>query len=332
MKHLCIINPMAGAVSGHVDELVEEIRDFFSRNPRMEYSIHITRWKRDASGYVLRYVKNSKEIIRVYAFGGGGTLFEVINGVMGLPNVNVAYFPLGRDNDLISAFGKNSRAVFRSIGNLFLSPVTTIDTILAGNHYVVSNIAIGVGAVSYLAGISLSERLMLPVNVSYNLANFFYIFTKTEIHHYVIEMEGLILDDDYAGIFIANISGKSGGNPAVEARFNNGYIDMYTLKTIPRKLIIKVLMDYQKGLYAKWPQYLQHYRCKKLKITSATDMTITLDGEAFYNTELSLEIQPFSLNIVCPSEIDRTLLVPPVEIVQKEEFAIQELLHDEETS
>ena len=313
MKHLCVINPMAEGVSGRLDEIVGEIKDFFSINPRMEHFIHVTRWKRDASGFVMRYVKNASDMVRVYVYGGGGTLFEVINGVMGLPNVQVAYYPLGRDDDLLSAFGPNSRVAFKSMRNLSLSPVITIDTILAGNHCAVTNIMIGIAAVSYLSGLRISDRFLLPSRVSYNIAGFLYVFFKAETQHYRIEMENIELDDDYLGVHIANHSSNGGGVFAPEARFNNGYIDLYVLRQTPKSLLLRVILDYQKGCYAKWPQYITHYRCKKLKISSPKDMILVLDGEVFYETEVKVEIQPFSLNFVCPSDINESFIMPPPE-------------------
>ena len=330
MKHLCIINPRAGQVNGHIDELVQSVKIFFARNPRMDHTIHVTRWKRDASAFAMRFVKNASEMVRVYAFGGGGTLFEVINGVMGLPNVQVAYYPLGRDDDLLTVFGKNSESAFKSLRNLSLSSPMAIDTILAGNHYILANITIGIGAVSCQMGIKLSERFMLPSSISYNAAGFFYAFIKNSISHYRIEMEKIELDDDYVGVFIANISGNGGGSPAPEARFNDGVMDIYTLKQAPRNKILRVIMDYQIGQYAKWPQYINHYRCKKLKISSPKDMPMILDGESFYDTEIKLEINPASINFICPLDMDGTLL-KQLERYQAssagiEEFTISDLL------
>ena len=320
MKHLCIINPKAGQIAGRVTGLVSEIKDFFDRNPRMDNTIHVTRWKRDASGYTMRFVNNASEMVRVYAFGGGGTLFEVINGVMGLPNVQVAYFPLGRENDLLLNFGSNSIYEFSSMRNLSLAPVIAMDTILAGNHYVVSVILIGLEALSYQAGMKLAEQLKLPLNFSYLLSGFYYAFIKGEIRHYCIEIEGIKLEENYAGIFIGNVSSHGTGTPAPEALFNDGYMDLYTLKIPPRNKVVRIIMDYQKGLYSKWPEYIQHYRCKKLRITSPADMTISLDGEIFFDTELNLEIYPFSLNFVCPANISFSIFKPSPEDVPITEF------------
>ena len=303
MKHLCIINPKAGQLNGRIDELVDEITGFFAGNPGLDYSIHITRWKRDASGYVMRYVRNASDMVRVYVFGGGGALFEVINGVVGLPNVQLAWYPLGTDNDLLTVFGKKSIGAFQSMKNLSRSPAIPIDTILAGNHYFVTHTYIGIEAVSYLLGTKLAETVLLPVNFCYIVAAFYYAFLKKIIRHYHIEIDNIVLDDDYIGMFIMNVPGNAVGTTAPEARLNDGYMDLYVIKQVPRNLINKIIKDYQRGLYKKWPQYISHHRCKKLKITSAADMTIAMDGEAFYNRELNMEIKPSSINFVCPAVI-----------------------------
>ena len=328
MKHLCIINPMAGQIKGRVHDVEETIRNFFYGNPRMNYSIHITRWKRDASGYTLRYVNKAPEVVRVYAFGGGGTLFEVINGVIGLPNVQVAYFPLGSRNDnLIAVFGNDQKEAFKSMKNLSLSPVITIDTILAGNHHVVTSVLIGIETVAYQLGLELSERIKLPYNVCNFLAGVYYTIINPRIRRYRIEMEDEEIDGEYAGVFIANASGKELWSSDQDILFNDGFIDIYTIKPAPKNKIINVLRDYQSGQYAKWPEYIAHYRCKKLRITSPTDMTISLDGEIFYDRELNFEIRSASLDFVCPVTIDEALLSrKPEERAVIKDFQLEDFL------
>ena len=308
MKHLCIINPKAGQVSGRIDEILDMIKGFFSRNPGMENIIHVTRYKRDASGFVMRYVRNTSEIVRVYVFGGGGTLFEVINGVAGFPNVQVAYYPLGKDNDLLTGFAKNSHRAFKSVRNLSLFPAIPIDTILAGNHYFVTNALIGIEADSYIQGRKLSKRLKLPVTTCYYICAFYYAFTKKLIKHYRIEIDGEELNDEYIGICIMNVPGNAMGTPAPESCINDGFMDVYIIKQMPKNLVIKIMKDYCNGKHNNWPQYIYYYRCKKLKISSVKDMTFVPDGEVFYNRELDLEIQPASINFVCQVSIDEFAL------------------------
>jgi diacylglycerol kinase family enzyme len=302
MKHLFIINPQAKEINGHVDEIENDIKSFFKGNSGMEYSIHTCRWQRDASGYTLRYLSNAAEMVRVYAMGGNGTLFEVINGVVGLPNAQVAWYPLGNANSLLYAFGGAEYAsAFQSLHNLSLSPVVTLDTIRAGNHYITINAVIGAEADTFHKGEALARQTRLPGNFCHLAAVVFNAFFTRNIQSYCIEMEQEKVEDTFQSILIANIPSFGAGiKPAVDALFNDGYMDLYTIKHIPRHMLVPVIWDYENGNYKNWPEYISHYRCKRLRVSSASSMTISLDGSFFYDNSMEFEMCPRSLDFVCP--------------------------------
>jgi diacylglycerol kinase family enzyme len=302
MKHLFIINPQARELIGHVDEIEDDIKNFFKGNSGLEYSIHICRWQRDASGYTLRYLSNAAEMVRVYAMGGNGTLFEVVNGVVGLPNAQVAWYPLGNANSLLYAFGGIEYfGAFQSLRNLSLSPVVTLDTIRAGNHYITISAVIGAEAEAFQMGETLARQIKLPESFCQFASAIFNAMTTKKIQSYYIEMEQKKIEDTFQSILIANIpSFGAGRKPAVDALFNDGYMDLYTIKNIPKSMFIPVIRDYEKGNYKKWPEYISHYRCKRLRISSASSMTISLDGNFFYDNSMEFEMCPHSLDFVCP--------------------------------
>jgi len=308
MIHLCIINPMAGQISGQVKKIENEIRSFFSAYPRMDYSIHISRWKRDISGYILRYVNNATDLVRVYAFGGTGTLFEVVNGVIGLPNVQVAWYPLGKDNTLLSTFGRNCLNAFQSLRNLSLSPVINIDTIRMGNRNILCNAMIGIEAVSYMKGSQAADAFNIPRKPCYIAAGFFYTLLKSEIRNYRIEIESTVIEDSFLGFHVTSAVSYITNAAASEARINDGYFDLYAIKPIPPGKLIVIINDYLRGKQIKWSKYVSHYRCKELKISSSAVIPVSLDGEIYYESELYFKIIPGSLDFVCPMNINREFL------------------------
>jgi diacylglycerol kinase family enzyme len=325
MKHLFIINPMAGKINGRLTEIENDIRSFFAGNPMMDYAVHITRWKRDASGYTLRYVSNTREIVRVYAFGGNGTFFEIINGAAGLPNVQIAWYPLGRANSLLYSFGVEDISAFQSLRNLSLSPVSTIDTIKAGNNYMAINALIGAEATAFKWGESLADHVALPRNACYVGAGIANALLHRGSRHYYFETENTKFHGDFRSVLVTNTPAYGIGlRPAVDAVINDGYMDMYTIKRVPRTKLFRIIQDYMRGNYKKWPEYIDHYRCKKLRVASDSTMTISIDGEFFYTTSLDFEVFPASLDFVCPPGI----IIP----TQKEipspslEMSVQEVL------
>ena len=305
MKHLFIINPKAGQIAGHVDEIEENIRRFFSANPREDYSLHICRWKRDASGFTRRTINNAPEIVRVYAVGGGGTFFEVLNGVVGMPNAQVAWYALGNNNSMLYTFGGNEKiSAFQSLQNLSFSQVVTLDTIRAGNHYMITNALIGAEAEASKVGEMLAEKTHLPKNFCYLAWEMVRPLLHMHSQYYHFETEHISVEGEFYSILLTNIPTYGMGlNPAGDARFNDGYMDVYTIKPLPWKKSPRVIADYIKGRYYKWPEYITHYRCKKFRISSDVTMTISLDGELFYDISLDFEICPASVNFVCPPGI-----------------------------
>jgi diacylglycerol kinase family enzyme len=237
--------------------------------------------------------------------GGNGTLFEVINGVVGLPNVQVAWYPLGNANSLLYSFGNRENfSAFQSLRNLTLSPVITIDTIRAGNHYMAINALIGVEAEAFRVGESIANKTKLSRNFCYIAAGLFNSFIiKTQ--SYNLEIDDVKLKDTFRSLLITNAPTYGAGlHPADGALFNDGYMDLYTMKIIPKRKLLQVIGDYEKGHYSKWPEYFSHYRCKKLRVTSASTMTIALDGDLFYDNAMDFEICPRSVDLVCPPGIN----------------------------
>ncbi|MDR2662485.1 MAG: hypothetical protein LBC31_05760 [Treponema sp.] len=325
MKHLFIIDPAEGS-SADVDEIEKDIHDYFAVNPQRNYTVHFCRWRRDASGYTQRYISNAPETVRVYAMGGSSTLFEVINGAVGLPNVQVAWYPLGKANSMLCAFGGSSNLnFFHSLQNLTLSPVVTMDTIRAGNHYMIINAFIGAEAEACRAGAKLAGRAKLPRNAGYFAASLLNVLLGRYNQFYSLETEHEKAEGEYNSILVSNApTGGLGLRPAADALFNDGYMDVYAIKRIPRTRVFAVVRDYERGLYRNWPQYISHYRCREFRISSDSVMTISLDESLFYSTAMDFTICPYSLDFVCPDGLSVPIIhadtTDPVEEFTIEDF------------
>jgi diacylglycerol kinase (ATP) len=107
MEHIFIINPAAGKAD-HSKEIIEKLKQY---DGQINYSVYITKGPGDAIKYcnnfmMMKSKKKDAETYRFYACGGDGTLNEVINGVVGFDNVEVASNSIGSGNDFCKNFGK----------------------------------------------------------------------------------------------------------------------------------------------------------------------------------------------------------------------------------
>ena len=101
MKYVFIVNPIAGK-GNKQDGFVTAVDDYFAQNGG-EYEVYYTSDKGDAMAYSNALAKTGEEL-RIYACGGEGTAFEVLNGVYGYKNVSLGVVPCGSANDFISYF------------------------------------------------------------------------------------------------------------------------------------------------------------------------------------------------------------------------------------
>jgi diacylglycerol kinase family enzyme len=296
-------------LKGQAGEICAEIRSFFSKYPEIGYHIHITRWKRDAVGFTRRFVSGAAEIVRVHAVGGMGTLFEIINGVVGLPNVQVSSWPYGLDNSFLYYFGKDRIEFFRSLRNLVFSGVASFDVLRCGNNYSISAGYIGLEAIASLQGDRIIKRLdflteWLAKNGGVYLASAIYHGLKKNMQQpYRIEVDGMAMDGDYASILVANQPYYANGLcPAIDAEPDDGFLDIYMAKTAPSLKFLRMAFDYAQGAYRKWPQNIFHFRGKNITISSDDIMSICIDGEMFYDSVIEYEAIPQAVDFVCPGE------------------------------
>ena len=135
MNHLFIINPHSGFVKGREEEIIQEIHSFLKNYSYIQYDIHLTRWRRDAVGFSQEYTQSAKGMVRIYAVGGDGTLFEVINGVIGLPNVQVAVCSRPDKNEFIKNFGGKYSHLFSSFQSMVFADTVPVNVLRWGHHF-----------------------------------------------------------------------------------------------------------------------------------------------------------------------------------------------------
>ncbi|MDR1971517.1 MAG: hypothetical protein LBQ46_06310 [Treponema sp.] len=311
MRHLFVINPKAFFLRGRINDVCTEIRTFFANYPQIEYDIHVTRWRRDAMGFARRYVSTVDKMVRVYAVGGMGTLMEVINGVVGMPNVQVAAWPFGIDNAFLHYFGEEKMEHFYSLRNLVFSGVSSFDLIRCGNNYGICAGFMGAPALAARKGDRIMENMdyvpgwLERSSGIYLVLAAYYATRKQTVQPYQVVLDGMPLNGDYISILIANQPHLTRSLcPAPEAQPDDGLLDIYLVQAVAGPKLIGLAVDYAQGRYHKWPHYISHFRGKTLAVSSDKIMHICIDGEHFYDAAVEYEVVPQALDFVCPGGHD----------------------------
>ena len=143
MKHLFIVNPIAGGKKNRHEETISLINEVMAENGG-EYEIYITKGPLDACRKIEAEAE-SGETIRVYSCGGDGTFNECVNAAAGRKNVAVTSYPCGTGNDFIRTF-EDEAALFRDMRELVQGTEIPIDIIRCNDRYSANICSVGLDA------------------------------------------------------------------------------------------------------------------------------------------------------------------------------------------
>jgi diacylglycerol kinase family enzyme len=277
------------------------------------YSVHISRFPREAAGYIRSYAEiiPVEDTLRVYAVGGDGILFDCLNGVIHVSNAELGAIPYGATNNFVRAFGKRNKALFRNISLQCSSPAIPVDIIQAGGNYAIGYAAIGIESRTLL-----HLRRMLKGMESRSLLRWLkrrfykrYYFIARLIanfspqafsQYYVIHVDD---EEDisgyYRGIHFSNGAFFAGNwTPVPISRPDDGLMDI--IFGLPKGNFrpLYTLSKYLHGHYAQLPQDFMVKQARKVSISSHEPIYIGLDDETFFDTSLTLELLPGAVRFI----------------------------------
>ncbi len=295
MKHIFIINPAAGKYD-HTGEFSQKIREACDKHC-LAYEILVSRAPGDCTR-IARAAAAAGDPVRIYACGGDGTLNEVVNGVAGYSNAAVTSFPGGSGNDFIRIFSDPS--AFRNCERLLDAEVAEFDLIRCGNHYSLNICSMGLDA---RIGTSMSKYKKMPLvtgSGAYLLSTGVNVI-KGIARHYVVELDGEVVDKDLTMICIANGRWYGGGfNPVPDAAPDDGFLDVLLVNKVTRLQVAGIIGKYKKGLYKELPDLVSAYRCKKVIIRCDEKSEINLDGELLMAKKATFCLVPKAVRFFYP--------------------------------
>jgi diacylglycerol kinase family enzyme len=273
----------------------------------MDYDIHVTRWERDAQMIIRLHAMKADELLRVHVMGGSGTLSEAISGVINMPNLQVAAYPMGNENIFLRYFGVDKLHLFSSIRSQVFSNTTPIDAIRCGHRYGLCQGLAGFEAATAMQGLKLYEsKKVFSQSLAHFLAAVRTLYGSWILgQEYKINIDDQHFDGTYVSILIANgpVYAKY-MNPAVDAHPNDGLLDIYLFRKISRFMFFFIVYQYLKGNHKKISHVVSHYRGTKISLSSENTMNLLIDDKAFYENYIEYEILPYAIDFICPGGVD----------------------------
>jgi diacylglycerol kinase family enzyme len=313
MMHLFILNPKSFWNMWKQTQVLNRIQNFFSTIENNDYAIHISRFPRDAAGFIPVFAKAlpKETVLRVYAIGGDGILFDCLNGIMNLENVELASIPYGYTNDFIRGFGKDEDVFFKRLALQYNAPTIPLDVIRCGNNYALSHCVIGIEAEIARSVEKIREKMQKGNSVSQWLARhmhiMFYYFSVFSViaenkllrQKYDLDIDGEKISGVYLGLHISNSPYINGSRrPARNALPNDGILDMIIPHRQGRHQVAHTLPLLVSMNRKTLPRHFIYKQLRKISVSSNKILRVNLDGIVFFETGIELELLPSALKFV----------------------------------
>ena len=300
-----ILNPMADM--GHAWQVARDLRPIIEEHGNAEWSgtiypTHASQLARQAG---------EQGFDKVIAMGGDGTVHEVINGLMQVPEQKrpiLGVVPIGSGNDFAHAIGipaSPSQALRRALEG---EPRSIDLGLVRDEHgrmeYFDNTLGIGFDAVVTIR----SHRLpLLRGFVMYLTAVIQTILLNHDPAHLQMETDGEKWEQDSLLLTVCNGPREGGGFMIAPAAKNDDGLFEYTLvKKVGRLMMFRLVPEFMNGTHGRFEQ-IKMGSCKKLSLQADRPLYIHTDGEIFsgFGTDirqLQIEILPKALRVVQGSE------------------------------
>jgi diacylglycerol kinase family enzyme len=313
MMHLFILNPRSFWNMWKQTQVLNRIQSFFNTIENNDYFIHISRFPRDAAGFIPVFAKKlpKETVLRVYAIGGDGILFDCLNGIMGIENVELASIPYGHTNNFVRGFGKNEDIFFKRLALQYNAPTILLDVIRCGNNYALSHCIVGMGAEIIRSVEKNREKMQKGNSISqwlvrklYIMLYYFSVFsvikeTRSMLQKYELDIDGEKLSGVYLGLHIFNSPYIKGNkHPVRNSMPNDGILDMIIPYRQGRRQVFRIHSLFLSGNRKTLPRHFIYKQLRKISVNSDKILRINLDGIVFFENAIDLELLPSALRFV----------------------------------
>ena len=280
----------------------------------LDFEIYKTTGPKSVIPFLKEYLKKAKDTVRVYACGGDGTVFEVVNGLVGFDNAELAILAVGTGNDFVKIYGGKEK--FSDFGALINGKVQEIDLSklscpkMAEPLYSVNVINFGFDAIVGAMGNYYKENGLPEKAQKKGLDPYEYALKNDAMKHGRFNDIEVFADGEKLNekqILLATLAQGQwvGGQFKCAPKSDNtdGLIDVCVLKTMTFLGLGMIIGTYTKGKHLDKPRKKIVYRqAKQIKMVAPQDFDVCVDGEMIKGNNFTVEVCPKAIKLVPPSK------------------------------
>jgi len=312
MKHVFIVDPKAfREQQWRMDGLLDSIGQYFRTQEQADFSTLFSHYPRDAIKLIQKQVDQAEpfETVRVYALGGDDLLFDCLNGIAGLPSMELAIAPYGDINSFIRSFGEKKADLFRDIPALVTADTIPTDMIEAGNMNAINGCSVGLIPARAIHLRDLKAQLSTGIS-RYAVGFWFFLYKLTSMfnrdiiaHKYTITIDGEDHSGSYSQINIVNAPYFDRHKNALAGALpDDGVLDVVLFKAVSPLSTSFSISRYLRGR-GRMPSNCVRVQAKKIEIKSETPIYIQTDTELLKDTGITFEVVPGAVQIVAVNNL-----------------------------
>jgi diacylglycerol kinase family enzyme len=310
MKHVFIVDPKAfREQQWKMENLLDSLGQYFRTQERPDFSTLFSHYPRDAMKLIQKQVDEVEpfETVRVYAIGGDDLLFDCLNGIAGLPSMELAIAPYGVTNNFIRAFGDKKADQFKDIVTLIMADTIPTDMIQVGNMYAINGCSVGLTPAVAIKLRDFRAKLsggisQYVIGVWAFLNRLSSLFNREIItHNYTITIDGEDYSGNYSQINIVNAPYYDRQNALAGSLPDDGMLDVVLFKSVSPLATSMSINKYLRG--RKLPSNCVRVQAKKIEIKSDKPIYIQTDTEYLLDTSITFEIVPSAVQVVAVNNL-----------------------------
>ncbi len=295
IHHLFIINPAAGSFNR--TEKASAVIHKICRARKLDYEIRVSTAPGECARIARKACETGREL-RIYACGGDGTLNEVVRGVAGFPNAAISVYSGGSGNDFVKLFDE-PRAFF-DLNRLMDADEATFDLIRCNDTYALNICSVGLDA-RIAADVAGYKRIPLMHGFRAYAASTVMNVVKGISEHYVVELNGQVMDGEFTFVCVCNGRYYGGGfNPIPDADPADGKLDVLLVKKLHRLEIPAIIGKYKDGKYRELGDYATYYRTDRIVIRCDAPTAVNVDGEQLVAKDVEMSVAPEKIRFFYP--------------------------------
>jgi diacylglycerol kinase family enzyme len=310
MKHLFIIDSKTfRGQEWKKDSLIDNIGQYFRTQEQAKFSILFSHRPRDAMQLIHQQMDGTEEgeTVRVYAIGGDDILFDCLNGIEGLPNMELAIVPYGDKSDFLRSFGEKKTELFRDLVAVTTAPTVTTDVVKVGYNWAINGCSVG-----FIPAVATRSK-ELKAGKGKGFGRFFsgflflinrliFLFDKElTAHHFEITIDGTDYSGNYSLVNVVNGPYFGRRNILAGSLPDDGFLDVLLFKSASPLITSLFLALYTQG--GRLPSNCVRVQAKKVELRSETPVWIQTDNEFLRETHINFEVLPGAVQVVAVNNL-----------------------------